>query len=315
MLRPAVISVVIGFAAAVAAAVLALSLDREETADQPAAVVAGPLPLSTPRAPAALPAVDVVRIGDGGDVMIAGRALPKADVAVLGGAAELGHAAADIRGEWVFVPDGPLAAGVWLIRLRAVNADGAVAEPSAAVILLVPGAGQGPAFAVRTVPGAASKMLLVPSGDGAIGPLTLAVVDRDTDGHLFVGGHAEANSAVHLYVDNRYAGRVRADPEGEWQLAVRTPRPGSHTLRADQVDVRGKVLARVEQRWDWGAATPAGDPGVKVAEAEGGGRAWQITQRLGGGRVADTIVYPSTRAELRDPDVIYPGQVVTTYSP
>ena len=306
--RPSVIAS-IGFAAAAAAGVLSLSLDRDDSSDLPPPPVVGGPARAGLMAETGIPVVDVVRIGELGDAMIAGRAEPKAEIAIFADDQELGRATADARGEWVFVPSLPFGAGARQLTLKS----GARAAADAPVVVVVPEHDHSGAFAFQSAPGRASKLLQAPSaGIAAAAALTFALVDRDRDGRLYVSGRAEPESRIHLYVDNRYAGRVRADAAGAWRLAVPAPRRGGHTLRADQVDAKGKAILRVEQPWQPGDDLVGADKVMAVRTESG---SWRVVRHTENGGTAYTMVYPAGRAQARDPDVIYPGQVFSGSPP
>ena len=303
--RPSILAS-IGFAAAAAAGVLSLSIDRDESADLPPPPVVGTPAHAGLKAEIGLPVVDVVRVGESGNGMIAGRAEPMAEIPILADNQELGRATADAHGEWVFVPSLPFASGAWRLTL----AGGA---PDAPVVLVVPERDPSGAFAFKSAPGRASKLLQGPSAMGeAVSKLAFSLVDRDRDGRLYVSGSAEAESIIHLYLDNRFVGRARADSAGGWLLAARAPRQGSHTLRADQVDSKGKVMVRVEQPWQPGDDLTSAAP-VAAVKATGG--AWRVALHTSDGGGAYAMIYPPARAQTRDPDVIYPGQVFSSAPP
>ena len=113
----------------------------------PAAPTAAPAPPATPPAapparaappPPPRPSFDIVRVNARGDAVMAGRAAPHADIAILDGPREIGRVKADDRGEWVFVPSGPMSPGGRELSLRARNPDGSVWESASAVVLVVP---------------------------------------------------------------------------------------------------------------------------------------------------------------------------------
>jgi len=178
--------------------------------------------------------------------------------------------------------------------------------------VVVPEHDENGAFAFKSAPGRASKLLQAPSaGVDAAAPLAFALVDLDRDGRLYVSGRAEPESRIHLYVDNRFVGRVRADAVGAWLLAAPAPRQGGHTLRADQVDAKGKVTLRVEQPWQPGDDLVGTDKVTAVRTERG---SWRVIRRTDGA-AAYAMVYPPGRAQARDPDVIYPGQVFSGSPP
>ena len=308
MNRPTIIAF-IGLAVAFLALLLAILHEREEASSD--AISSQPLPTVTAAAAVAAPdsrdpSFDVVRIGADGDTVIAGRAMPGAVVTIIDGGVELGQVTADARGEWVFVPTEALPPGSRELRLKAVNPDGTVVDSAEPVVLVVPERGKGPALAVKSLRGGGSKVLQSPGGmAGAL--LSLDVVDHDEQGRLFVGGRAPAGGKVFLYLDNKLLGKGDADGDGAWRIASAKPKGADkHTLRADLIGDKGKVLARVEVIWTPGEDLGKGASGVVVAP---GNSLWRIARRLYGRGVAFTVIYEANRERIKDPDLIYPGQV------
>lgn len=298
--RPVVIAI-LGLVAATAAVILAASLDSDGEpgmADRAATpAVQTPLPAAAETAPS----FDVIRIGEQGNAVLAGRAAPRSEVTVLDGEHPLGQTTADERGEWVLVPGLAMEAGARALTIQARSGEETPAQSSAPVILVVPeGAGQ-PALAMAPQAEGGPRLILGPGG-GETAPLSIDLVDMNQDGRLFMGGRAPAGAVLHLYLDNAFLGRAQADDQGGWRLAAKAA--GGHALRADQVDIKGKVLARIEAPLQ---APPAINlEGVVV---EPGASLWTIARRLGGSGQAFTVIYQANRDRIRDPDRIYPGQV------
>ncbi|MDA8232604.1 MAG: hypothetical protein M0006_14815 [Magnetospirillum sp.] len=313
MLRLSLIAV-IGFAVTVAALVLGFSLDRDEPAEPPPLAAVGTLPAIPMPGTETLPSIDVVRVGRHGDAMIAGRASPNAHLSIFDADRPAGEVTADERGEWVFVPELPFAPGVREVSVRANLSGGGVTEGDS-VIVMLPEQGRGPVLAFRMALGHIGRVLQGPppeaadgSGESAPPALGVMLADRDQDGRLFISGRADPGKTVHLYLDNRFIGRARADGDGDWRLAVRAPRQGNHLLRSDLVDAKGKVLVRVEQPWP-AADDLAGSGGGFEASREG--HFWRVAKPIYGGASRYVVVYQPSRLELRDPDLLYPGQVFT----
>ncbi|MBC7953567.1 MAG: hypothetical protein H7Z12_17335 [Rhodospirillaceae bacterium] len=299
MSRPAFIAI-IGFATAAAALGLAMSLGSEDS-------VRGMVPPLPPLAVIGqqsgppLPAFDVVRIGEHGDAVLAGRALPKAEVALLDGDHELGRVQADERGEWVFVPTLPMPPGARALMAESHNADGGVTRSANPVIVVVPEKAGEAALAVVPLPEGGARLMTAPGGE--VEPVTVDLVDRDSAGRLFMGGRTQPGALLHIYMDNKFLGRVQADNEGGWKLAVNAVQ--GHSLRADMVDGKGKVLARVEVPLEPEPPVAQGN-GVVV---EPGASLWKMARRRDGGGPESTVIYQPSKDRMRDPEQIYPGQV------
>jgi len=302
--RPVLISL-IGLAAAVLAIFLALTLGKEEETKAVVSVPAASVAESAANAGAGEPSFDVVRIGERGDAVLAGRAMPKAEVVILDGGKEIGRTIADGRGEWVFVPSNPMAPGARKLTLRAHNPDGSVVESGAPVVLVVPEHPNQQILAFKPLPGGGAKLLIGPPlGEGGI---SVDIVEVDDKGKLFIGGRGPQGGKVHVYLDNVFVGPANVDADGNWKLTTKMPAAKSLTVRADLVDAKGKVLARVEMPVAAQGTLHAGTETAVVVSA--GNSLWRIARRIYGSGEAYTVIFQANKDHIRDPDLIYPGQV------
>ncbi len=142
-------------------------------------------------------------------------------------------------------------------------------------------------------------------------PLSLDTVDYNDEGELILSGKAPAGSKVQLYVDNRPIGGAEVMDGGSWKLTPKASvEPGDHKLRVDQVDTAGKVVRRVELPF-----TRAEPEKTKLAVGQvivqPGNSLWRIARRNYGRGVLYTVIYEANRGQIRDPDLIYPGQIFT----
>lgn len=304
MSRPVIIALV-GLAAAVLAVILALTLGKEDEAKIVAPTAVTQPMVSGDVAASGEPSFDVVRIGQQGDAVLAGRAVPKAEVVILDGGVEIGRTFADGRGEWVFVPNTPMAAGARQLTLRAHNPDGSVAESKQPVILVVPERPTDQILAFKPLPGGGAKLLIGPPlGEGGI---SVDIVEANDKGQLFVGGRGPKGGKVHVYINNSFAGPAQIDEDGNWRMTAKAPAAGPMTVRADLVDAQGKVLARVEMPVEaQGTLKASADQAIVVSA---GNSLWRIARKLYGSGDAYTVIYQANKDHIRNPDLIYPGQV------
>jgi LysM domain len=276
--------------------------------------------------PAIKPSFDIVRVNPDGGTVIAGRAAPHADVTLTADGQKLGTVTADDRGEWVIVPESKLAPGNHQIAIASQLGDSAPVPSDDIVVVVVPrpqvasggqsSGGTQTALAQPQQPLAVvvprtdqgSTVLQAPSPPQS-GLLALQSVDYDADGLVVIGGQAPPGKQVRAYLDNRLIGIARADSSGRWRVkpSGMVP-PGLHTLRVDEVDDSGKVLARVESPFS--RAEPlniaAGD---QVVVVQPGNSLWLIATRTYGSGFRYTVIYQANKTQIKDPDLIYPGQV------
>jgi nucleoid-associated protein YgaU len=284
------------------------------------------------------PSFDVVRVEKSGETVIAGRAAPDSEVNVTTqDGSSLGRTKADASGAWAIVPEQPLTPGSHEIGVESQNAEGAAALSEEVVVVVVPepqasaapapkaaatksdagsdttgpAAGGEQVLAVLTPrQGGGSKVLPQEPEEGIVhGDLVLDSVDYNEDGIAVVGGRAAPGSRVVIYLDNRLLGDSVAGVDGRWSYAPKNPvAEGLHQLRVDQVDGSGKVIARVE--------TPFSRQAVRVASADEafvivqpGNSLWRIARRTYGHGLQYSVIYQANKDQIRDPDLIYPGQV------
>lgn len=329
--HPAVIAG-LGLAAIVIAIMLNLD-EGEDVRPAPPAVTAGAEsgaePESAPSADSAqqpeseaeasaLPAFDVVRVGPDGGAVMAGRAAPGAVVEIRRGETVLGEVSADSRGEWVFVPEKPLAPGetVFSLAMRTKNGDAPVFSKENVLVIVPETARPADApVALKISPDGTTRLLNRPEPQPGAGAepqfpvLAIETVDYGAGGRISIGGRAERGTQVVLYIDNRPAGRATADEDGFWRV---TPEdevpPGEHTVRVDQLGPDGSVTARVMIPFmrEEIAEPPAAGEYVTV---QPGNSLWRIARRAYGDGYSYTVIYKANTDQISDPDLIYPGQI------
>ena len=139
--------------------------------------------------------------------------------------------------------------------------------------------------------------------------VTVDTVDYDEDGNVVLGGRADPDATVQVYVDNKLSGTGTASDTGEW--VHRSPQPispGTHELRVDQVTTSGAVVHRVVLPFV--RAEPFRSlPGQRVVIIQPGNNLWTIAYRVYGTGTRYTTIYQANADQIRDPDLIYPGQV------
>jgi nucleoid-associated protein YgaU len=272
-----------------------------------------------------------VRVGRGGNAVVAGRAAPNAEIALSDNGKEIDRTRANARGEFVFVPQTNLAPGGSELSLASRSPGGAVVQGAAPVIVIVPPqpaqtqvGPQGvaavapvPPPVVLLAPQDAAPRLLQPANDPSEPVATqgqdrlgLDVVDYTDSGAIRFAGRAAKGTPVRIYIDNSEAGDAQADPTGHWTLTPQSSvSPGDHKLRVDQIAPDGKtVLSRIElpfQRSDLAPGTFA--TGSIVVQP--GQSLWRIARKSYGEGVRYTVIYEANRGQIRDPNLIYPGQV------
>lgn len=162
-------------------------------------------------------------------------------------------------------------------------------------------------------------------------PVTVEAVELEDGRRFFAAGSAAPGATMRLYVDGTVVADAQTMDTGRWLVEAEVPlQPGDHTVRVDQIAPDGSVVSRAEV--PFAIALPESAPPTGVASsgsaAVGTGTAgvarvgpgqsiiirrgdnlWTIAKRLYGQGLRFSTIYQANNDQIRDPDLIYPGQV------
>jgi hypothetical protein len=173
----------------------------------------------------------------------------------------------------------------------------ALAEP---VAMLLAGDGE-----------AGGRILQAPGRISGDGSLALLVLDYDHAGRVRLSGEGPPGAPVLVYVDNQPSAEAVVAPSGQWTTVLQQQlSPGDYTLRLDQLGSSGHPVARLETPFTRVSQPPvAGSAQVDYVIVQPGNSLWRIARRLFGDGFKYVHLYDANNAQIRDPDLIYPGQV------
>jgi len=266
------------------------------------------------------PSFDIVRVTPEGTLVAAGRAAPGSVVTLRVNGEVFDTVEADERGEWVMLPDHALAPGTHELGLVAQFGDDPEIVSKDVVVVVVPdpaqiasGDAQALAVIMPNTEGSAAEVLqgLEPSpGEGIrSGELSIDSVDYGEDGRVIIGGRAPVGTTLRAYLDNVPIATAESGPDGRWTARPEAPvAPGLHWLRIDQVDEDGNVISRVETPFSRAEADEIVPDGTSVV-VQPGNSLWRIARRVYGEGLRYTVIYEANQEQIRDPDLIYPGQI------
>jgi len=191
-----------------------------------------------------------------------------------------------------------------------------------------------PALAMRTLatppPAAASRV-------------AIQSVEADAAGGLVARGSAEPNATVRLYLNGADVADAKTQSDGRWSLTIKHGMtPGGYVMRADEIKPGDpSVVASADTPFDYPApsgalgtpapaaspATPgaaaaasAGEPNappsadvvvdrVETALVVSGHTLWALSQNYYGDPTRYPVIYEANKSQIRNPNLIYPGQV------
>ena len=153
--------------------------------------------------------------------------------------------------------------------------------------------------------------------DQSSSDVALDAISYDEEGEVALSGRGTPAAQVMVYLDNAPISSTVLDSAGQWKTDLTNVDPGVYTLRIDQLDTGGKVVSRLEtpfqrenrERLTEQVAASAEPARVNVITVQPGFTLWAIARSRYGQGVLYVQVFEANRDKIRDPDLIYPGQV------
>lgn len=282
-----------------------------------AAPEAAPAPAPTPEPKASpmarfAPTLDVVRADPNGSVTVAGQAEALARVSLRVDGAEVAFAPADGAGAYASLFTLPPADAPRVLTVVATGTDGVeVAGTDRVILAPMPAA---PEVAAPAEP-APEVLKETAEGVAVVTAADIANITIDSvayEGDLIrIGGRGAGGAVVRLYLDNVDTASAPIKANGTFSADLAGVAPGTYTLRADQLDSAGKVTSRYELTITKAApeALAAAAPAPSVVEVAAGTTLWAIAKEQFGDGLLYVQVYEANKDKIRNPDLIYPGQV------
>jgi nucleoid-associated protein YgaU len=145
--------------------------------------------------------------------------------------------------------------------------------------------------------------------------IVLDTISYSQQGDVELAGRAQDQTAeVRVYLNNRAITNLSVDAAGHWRGALPDVDEGIYTLRVDEVTAAGTVSSRVETPFKREApavlaAASTGEGPLKAITVQAGATLWAIARDRYGDGTLYLRVFEANASTIRDPDLIYPGQV------
>jgi nucleoid-associated protein YgaU len=151
--------------------------------------------------------------------------------------------------------------------------------------------------------------LLQPPTLQATDTVTLDAISYSKVGAVKLSGRGHPGRIARVYANEKAVGEALIGADGSWNTELSTlMEPGRYVLRVDEIDETGKVTSRVESPFQREYVTD-------ILAAEGkytvqpGNSLWRIARQSYGAGIEYTVIYDANRDRIKNPDLIYPGQI------
>ena len=147
--------------------------------------------------------------------------------------------------------------------------------------------------------------------------VSVDTISYDEAGEVSLTGRGKPSQIVRIYLNNMPISTAAMDATGQWSTALSEIDAGIYTLRVDELDKTGNVVSRLEtpfkreRREDLAAyMTSVDEPArINVVTVQPGNTLWAIARKRYGRGILYVRVFEENKDKIRNPDLIYPGQV------
>jgi nucleoid-associated protein YgaU len=304
----------------------------------------------SPESSDGVPTFDVARIEPTGEAVIAGRAVPGATVELLRNGEVHDRAVADQSGQFVMIaPRLPSGTYDLTLRSKQTDGKQVTSKQSVAVVL-EPKATERPVVALITPDKPTVVLSQPDGPKPAAGAVVVEAVEIEPGGKFHVSGRARPGAAMRLYLNDSFVASVTAGADGRFAVTINEGvAPGSYRVRLDEASSSGTVRARAEvpfnvpdttasvsaqattsKRPDTAASqqprlaaagatvVPDGGsppstvvvPKIATTTVSRGDSLWRLSNVTYGAGTRYAVIYRANQKQIRNPNLIYPGQVL-----
>ena len=288
------------------------------------------------------PTFDVVRVDADGMAVVAGQAEPGSEVTISLGSDKVETVTAGADGSFVVVVQLPESKDPKALALEQTDSTGASLSGADSVLVLprAPDSEAAPKVVLASADGVRlmrpgeetltapeadtdSAAVNTPTGgsdtsDGGQAPnaftLSLDTISYDNEGDVVLAGRGGTDKFVRVYINNKPIETGNVPTDGQWQVVLPEVDEGIYTLRVDEIDEEGAVKSRVESPFkreapEAVAKAAQNSPSKSSVTVQPGLTLWALALDSYGDGVKYVQIFDANRDRIRDPDLIYPGQV------
>ena len=151
-------------------------------------------------------------------------------------------------------------------------------------------------------------------------------ISYDEEGEVLLTGRGLEDQHIRIYVDNKPIKTSLIKADGTWSLDLEEIDAGVYILRIDQLDSDGVVTSRTEtpfqketsdvaikmaalQNDNKEESSPNVGIGLSTVIIQPGYTLWAVAKKTYGLGMQYVRIYHANKDQIRDPDLIYPGQI------
>tara|TARA_B100000686_G_C16693779_1_gene919284 strand:+ start:154 stop:1128 length:975 start_codon:yes stop_codon:yes gene_type:complete len=250
---------------------------------------------------------DIVRITAQGDTVMAGKTSPNSNIQIFDGEEKLASVFSDPNGEWIWVSDFALKKGIKKFNLKHTDKFGIEHNSDQNIIVFLEGdASEQPIIVKYSDDGPGWAEIL--NKQNVVDGLALDLVDYSSDGKIIISGRSNPETQIKLYISGNFFGECISDKNGEWVFTSDYSNYGEVNLKVSTLIKNQEVILNVPIFKDKLKANVLNKE-EKTFVVKPGNSLWRIARKTLGGGIFYTEIYKNNIKNIKNPDLIFPGQV------
>ena len=151
--------------------------------------------------------------------------------------------------------------------------------------------------------------VLAPIRVSPVNSVTLDSISYTENSSTKLAGRARLANTVRVYLNNKFEVEAKVNESGAWKASLSNIQAGVYTLRLDELNENGTVEGRLElpfKREEEALIQAMGEGSITV---QPGNSLWRIARKYYGKGIQYVEIFDRNSHLIKDPDLIYPGQV------
>ena len=251
---------------------------------------------------------DLVRVSSKGDVIMAGKSEPNRKIQLLDSQEVLSTFQSDANGEWIWLSENPLKNGIKKFKLRYYGHE-YTEESHQTIIVLIDNSKSSKPKVAKFFDNENDKIDMLDLDKIADG-IILDFVNYSLPDNVILSGRTLPRNNVRLTVRDKIIEEVEADDDGKWKMILKISNYQNQNISIE-TNINGEevVLSYSSSELNKKLKNKVISLNTNQFVVEQGNSLWRIARKTLGGGIFYTEIYKNNFQKIKNPDLIFPGQV------
>ena len=245
---------------------------------------------------------DIVRLNSDGNAIIAGKTIPNSEVQIFDGNEKLATVLSDSNGDWVWMSESPLSPGLKRFNLKSLRDEDVFVSAENVIILRE----KNDNLESRIIKFKDSSRIEVLNSSELESGLSLDIVEFNDKNSLIISGRTKPKNKVMIFLSNEFKTSTTSDKLGNWSAEILNLNFKDYDLSVS-TNIQNQKIKLKTKIFDEKISSEI--ILEKAIVVQNGNSLWRIARKTLGGGIFYSEIYKNNVNKIKNPDLIYPGQV------